>query len=66
MKTVVSILCLAVTGVATAVAVAADYDILITNARIADGTGARFTTGSVAIKDGRVAAVGKAVGSATT
>ena len=41
------------------------YDLLITNARIVDGTGAGGRAGSVAIKDGRIAAVGDAAGTAT-
>lgn len=44
---------------------AADYDILITNARIADGTGAALTEGGVAIKGRRIAAVGQVTGGAT-
>lgn len=45
---------------------AADFDLLITNARIADGTGAPLIEGSVAVKDGRIAAVGRVSGAATT
>lgn len=45
-------------------AIAADYDLLITNARIADGTGAPLISGSVAIKDKRIVAVGDVKGSA--
>ena len=44
---------------------AADYDLVIRNARIADGTGAPLQSGAVAIKDGRVVVVGEAAGSAT-
>ena len=40
------------------------YDILIKNAVIYDGTGADAFTGSVAVKDGRIAAVGDAGGTA--
>lgn len=47
-----------------AAAPAADYDLVIRNARIADGTGAPLRTGAVAIKDGRIAAVGAVTGSA--
>ena len=43
---------------------AADYDLLITNARIADGSGAPLIDGSVAVKDKRIVAVGKAPGTA--
>ena len=35
------------------------YDLLIKNARICDGTGAPIVSGSIAIKDGRIAAIGK-------
>ena len=47
-------------------ALAADFDLLITNARIADGTGAPLINGSIAIKDGRIAAVGEVKGSAAS
>lgn len=43
---------------------AADYDLLITNARIADGTGAPLVSGSIAVKDRRIAAVGEVKGGA--
>lgn len=59
------ILCFQVVGLCAAGAVASDYDLLITNARIADGTGAPLTAGSIAIKEGRVAAVGQVAGTAT-
>ena len=51
-------------SVASLTAFAADFDLLITNARIADGTGAPLVSGSVAIKDRRVVAVGEVKGSA--
>jgi N-acyl-D-amino-acid deacylase len=41
------------------------FDILITNARIVDGSGGPSTAGAVGIRDGRIAAVGRAAGSAT-
>ena len=41
------------------------FDILITNARIVDGTGGPSRTGSVAISDGKIAAVGAVAGAAT-
>lgn len=47
-----------------AVAPAADYDLVIRNARIADGTGAPLKAGDVAVRDGRIAAVGEVAGSA--
>jgi N-acyl-D-amino-acid deacylase len=40
------------------------YDLLITNGRIVDGTGNSWFYGDVAVKDGRIAAVGKIIGSA--
>jgi len=45
---------------------AAEFDVLITNGRIVDGTGTESKTGSVGIKDGHVVAVGEVSGSATT
>ena len=42
----------------------ADYDLIIRGGSIADGTGADLFEGDVAIKDGRIAAVGKVSGSA--
>ncbi|MBE7498521.1 MAG: D-aminoacylase [Verrucomicrobiaceae bacterium] len=44
---------------------AADFDILIEKAQIADGTGAPLQSGSIAIKDGRIAAIGQVSGTAT-
>ena len=41
---------------------AAEYDLVIRNARIADGSGAPLRTGAVAVKDGRIAAVGEVKG----
>jgi N-acyl-D-amino-acid deacylase len=41
------------------------FDILITNARIIDGTGAAAVAGSVGVRDGRIAAVGRVTGPAT-
>jgi N-acyl-D-amino-acid deacylase len=40
------------------------FDLLITNARIVDGTGAPARSGSVAVRDGRIVAVGAASGAA--
>src|SRR5262245_60662476 len=37
---------------------AADYDLLIRNARVIDGTGNGWYRASVAVKDGRIAAIG--------
>ena len=41
------------------------FDLLITNARIIDGTGGPCVTGSVGIRDGRIAGVGAVSGPAT-
>jgi N-acyl-D-aspartate/D-glutamate deacylase len=63
-------LCAAALGVACAVAFATaeqpagPFDLLITNARIIDGTGAAATTGAVAVRGGRIAATGRVSGSA--
>ena len=38
------------------------FDLLITNARIVDGTGGPSRHGSVAVKDGRIVDVGGAAG----
>jgi N-acyl-D-amino-acid deacylase len=45
---------------------AADFDIIIKNAQIADGTGAPLLSGSIGIKDKRIVAVGEVKGSAAT
>src|SRR5258707_1819311 len=39
-------------------ATAADYDVLIRNARVIDGSGNAWYRASVAVKDGRIAAIG--------
>ena len=41
------------------------FDLLITNARIIDGTGTPSATGSVAVRDGRIVGVGRVTGAAT-
>ncbi len=46
-------------------ATAADFDLVIRNARIADGTGAPLVSGSVAVKDRRIVQVGAVSGTAT-
>jgi N-acyl-D-amino-acid deacylase len=43
---------------------AAEYDLLIQNAQILDGTGAPAFTGSIGIQDGRITAIGAVTGSA--
>ncbi len=40
------------------------YDLLIQNARIADGTGAPLVKGNIAVKDQRIVAIGEVTGSA--
>lgn len=45
---------------------AADFDLLIKNAQIADGSGAPLMAGSIAVKDGRIVAVGQVEGAATS
>src|SRR3954471_19064538 len=45
---------------------AADFDLLIRHARIADGTGAPLRDGSIAIKADRIAAIGEITGTAAT
>ena len=40
------------------------FDLLITNARIVDGTGGPSTAGSVGVRDGRIAGVGRVSGTA--
>jgi N-acyl-D-amino-acid deacylase len=47
-------------------AVAADYDVIISGGRIVDGTGAPAFAGDVALKDGKIAAVGQVTGTAKT
>ena len=39
--------------------VAADYDVLIRNGRIVDGSGNPWQRGDIAVKDGRIAAIGR-------
>lgn len=46
----------------SASALAADFDLRITNARIVDGTGADAFVGNVGVKDGRIVSVGEADG----
>jgi N-acyl-D-aspartate/D-glutamate deacylase len=43
---------------------ATPFDLLITNARIIDGTGGPSISGSVGVRDGRIAAVGRVTGTA--
>jgi N-acyl-D-amino-acid deacylase len=50
----------------TAAVTNADYDLVIRNARIADGTGAALVTGDIGIKDRRVVEIGRVRGSAAT
>ena len=39
------------------------HDLIIVNARICDGLGSTIVPGSLAVKDGRISALGDAVGS---
>ena len=50
---------------ATEQGAARPFDLLITNARLIDGSGGPSTSGSVGVRDGRIAAVGRASGPAT-
>jgi N-acyl-D-aspartate/D-glutamate deacylase len=43
----------------------ADYDLVIRNGNLVDGTGAELTIGDLAIKDGRIAAIGEVTGQGT-
>jgi N-acyl-D-amino-acid deacylase len=53
-------LCLiaAAAGVATSGAAGAEYDLIVANGHIIDGTGSPWYAGDVAVKDGRIAAIG--------
>src|SRR6478735_7049249 len=46
-------------------ATAPSYEVLITNAQIVDGTGGAARKGSIAIRGGKIAAVGEVTGTAT-
>ena len=48
----------------TGSALAVDFDLLITNAQIADGSGGPLVQGSIAVKDRRIVAVGQVEGPA--
>jgi dihydroorotase/N-acyl-D-amino-acid deacylase len=59
------VFCLAVLGTAPALsgqATPAPYDVLITNGHILDGTGSPWYAGDLAIKGGRIAAIGRLPG----
>jgi N-acyl-D-amino-acid deacylase len=45
-------------GISTCGAAAAEYDLVIANGHIIDGTGSPWYGGDVAVKDGRIAAIG--------
>lgn len=45
-------------------ALAADFDLLIKNARIADGSGTPLVKGSIAVKGGKIVAIGQIEGAA--
>ena len=56
-----------VLGAITALSLAAaDYDLLIRNARIADGSGSPAITGDVGIAGGKIVAVGKLASATAT
>jgi N-acyl-D-amino-acid deacylase len=57
---VLSLAILFATGTAIYPQVQSEYDLVITNARIIDGTGNPWFRGSIAIKDGRIVKVGRA------
>ena len=65
MKRLLAVACLALTTVVARAQTPAPFDILITNARIIDGTGGPSRTGSIGIRQGHVAAVGAVTGTAT-
>ena len=54
----------AVGGAIVAAQAPRPFDLLITNARIIDGTGGPSITGSVAVRDGRITGVGRVSGPA--
>ena len=63
MRTILlSALAAASLAIAPASAVAADYDIVIRNGRVMDGAGNPWVHADVAIKDGRIARIGKVTG----
>jgi len=45
-------------GISTCAAAAAEYDLVIANGHIIDGTGSPWYGGDVAVKEGRIAAIG--------
>ena len=55
----------AVLALAAAQQSARPFDLLITNARIIDGSGGPSMTGAVAVRGGRIAGVGRVSGTAT-
>jgi N-acyl-D-amino-acid deacylase len=66
MKLIAPFLALFLFAVQTLPLAAQEYDLLIENARIVDGTGATAVRGKVAVKDKRIVAVGEVSGGATT
>lgn len=61
---VITIVAMMSVACATKQAAAPAFDTLITNARIVDGSGGAPITGSIAIKDGKIAGVGNVSGAA--
>src|SRR5258708_25573192 len=54
----------ALVALTLAAAYAQPYDLVIRNARVIDGTGSPWYSGDVAIRDGRIAAIGALAGTA--
>ena len=65
MKPILAFLALSLTPL-VAHAQSASYDLLIRHGRIIDGTGSPWYAGDVAIKDGRIAAIGRLDGATAT
>ena len=57
-----AVVLLACLNPATAFSQTAEFDLIIRNGRIIDGTGSPWYSGDVAVRDGRIAAVGSLVG----
>jgi N-acyl-D-amino-acid deacylase len=62
MKKLLPVLVLSLCAAAPAARKAAPYDILFTGARVVDGTGAPWFVADVAVRGGKIAAVGKLAG----
>jgi dihydroorotase/N-acyl-D-amino-acid deacylase len=62
MKRLLPVLLLSLCAVAPATRTPASYDIVFTNAKVADGTGAPWFSADVAVRGGKIAAVGRFAG----